>query len=250
MNNTNPGILVTRAAEQAESLCQRIEQQHWRAIRFPVVAIKAGCTPQTRQRLQQLHDYDWLIFISQNAVNFFHSCCDLQPAPHTRIAAVGLATSKAAQQAGFKVTAQPEQRFDSEGLLESLLLQDVANQRILIVRGNGGRELLADSLRQRQAVVDYAEVYERVLPHNDVTTLVSDWQKRIDFVTVTSNVLLDNLVQLLAEPLGQQLYSKPLIVISERMQKHAQHLGFEKIGLAQAASDDEIIKTIKKMLGR
>jgi uroporphyrinogen-III synthase len=247
VNKARPGILVTRAAEQAEPLCQQIEQQGWRALRFPVVEIKPRCDAATRQRLQQLHDYDWLIFISQNAVRFFPQCCALQPAEHTRISTVGKATSKAARQVGFNVRLQPEQRYDSESLLEAPQLRDVAGQRILIVRGNGGRELLADSLRQRRAVVDYAEVYERALPHSDITELVNNWQQ-VDCISVTSNALLDNLVTLLGDALGQQLIGKPLVVISQRMLEHAQHLGFQKIGLAQAAADDEIIKTIRTML--
>ena len=241
-----PGILVLRPAEQASETIGLIRQHGWHAIHFPTVEIVAAGLAQNAETLSSLKQFDWILFISQNAVRYFADQLLENTTELPSIATVGRATTAAAQKAGFTVAAQPERNYSSEGLLNAAEFQQVGSQRILIVRGNGGRELLADTLKQRGAEVSYADIYERRLPDVDTRSLKQNWSHEVSVIMATSNQLLDNLITLAGDELGNLLYRTPLLVISERMLQHAKQLGFEKIWLADGPSNDQMIATIEE----
>ena len=237
------GVLVTRARHQAEPLCQLIEACGGTPIRLPAVEILA--TPPNNFA-QVIEHCDIVIFISLNAV-----CFGLQALPtHTipngvKVAAVGKATARRLTESGITVDIVPPQAADSEALLEQPELQQVAGSRILIVRGNGGRELLADTLKQRGARVNYAEVYKRNYPKSDIPpTLIGQWKDQIQVVTVTSIDLLNNLITLLGEHGRPLLLQTPLLVISRRMRERALALGFQTVILSEGAHDQAIIDAL------
>ncbi len=239
------GVVVTRPAHQAEHLCRLLEEAGFRPIRFPTVAI---ADPKDRAPLMdllgRLEDFDLAIFISANAVHralaFLH-----RPWPEKLpIAAIGKASAKALAQHGLPVAVRPPRRFDSEGLLE--VLRDVAGKRIVIFRGEGGRELLADALRARGADVAYAEVYRRVRPTQGAEGLLKLWARgEIQAVVVTSNEILQNLWEMVGK-LGQQWLRQTLLVtLSERTAGLAQRLGCRHIAVAEEASDEAIVRALR-----
>lgn len=250
MNNALNGarVLVTRPQQQADALCELIEQRGGIAVRLPTLAIVAQPVDAVMQQtLEQLADYQWLIFVSRNAVDFALQANGgkIADLPNTKLAAVGKATAKALAQAGIAVDLVPENDFNSEALLATPALQHVAEQRCLIVRGQGGRETLADSLRQRGATVDYLEVYRREIPAIDtrpVRQLLAD--KQLDAVTVTSAEALNNLMQMLDEPSLDQMRQLPLVVVSERIKHIAQQLGFKNIAVTALPADAAILETL------
>lgn len=241
----SPGILILRPAGQAIETIQLVEQQGWRAMSFPTIEIAAANQAKNLEIFSRLDSFRWIIFISQNAVHYFVSQLPEDHGALPAIAAVGKATSQALQNAGLLVTIQPEENFSSEGLLNTAALQQVEGQEILIVRGNGGRELLAETLSQRGAQVSYAEVYQRRLPKADTGWLVQNWRPHVSVILATSNQLVDNLVTLIGNAVGDLLFETPILVISPRMQQHAEQLGFKKIWLAEGPTNDQMIKTIK-----
>jgi uroporphyrinogen-III synthase len=136
----------------------------------------------------------------------------------------------------------PQGSFDSESLLALEPLQHVSGKRIVIFRGNGGRELLADTLRQRGARVDYAEVYRRGPPPPPADT---EWLQKTDIITLTSSEALHNLVTMTPATARDALYDKPLVVISERSAQLARQLGFrQSVLLTPRACDEAIIATL------
>ena len=242
-----PGILVLRPAEQADKTIEMIQLQGWLAVHFPTIEIISRKI-DAEAVAEKLSIYDWIIFVSQNAVfHFFDQLADL-PAEMPKIAAVGQSTARALTANGLTVNTQPDINYTSEGLLEAPEFHRVNHQKILIVRGNGGRELLADTLRQRGASVSYAEVYERRLAHPETGQLVQNWSTQIDVIIATSNLLLDNLIKLVGDKLEQKLFNTPLLVISPRMQEHARQLGFLTIWLAEGPTNDQMLKTLKTHL--
>jgi len=242
-----PGILVLRPVEQAQKTIEMIRQQGWLPIHFPTIEI-IGHKCEAEIFAENLTEYDWLIFVSQNAVFHFIDQLAQLPASMPKIAAVGSSTARALSANGLKVNTQPDINYSSEGLLQAPEFHQVNHQHILIVRGNGGRELLADTLRQRGATISYAEVYERKLPSPDTSQLVQNWSTQINVIIATSNQLLDNLVKLVADKLQQQLFEKPVLVISPRMQEHASQLGFCSIWLAEGPTNDQMLATLKNHL--
>jgi len=235
---------VTRAAHQAAGLCRLIEEQGGRALRFPALEILPAADPQTARRLLG-EARGLVVFVSPNAVEFARGMLPAGglPAP-VQVAAVGEATARALVRAGYQADLLPSRGFDSEGLLALPELQAVRGREVLIVRGEGGRALLGDLLRQRGARVAYAEVYRRGRPLQDPAALLARWERDVDLVTVTSNAVLHNLLAMLGSAGGARLRRTPLLVISERMRRQARALGFQQILLAEGASDQAIVQAI------
>jgi uroporphyrinogen-III synthase len=242
-------ILVTRPAHQAAALTALIEAAGGEVLPFPTIEIgPARNLEAAQQQFQQLEQFEILLFISANAARIGLELIRQQrelPA-NIQVAAVGQATTRTLNQAGVEVDILPQHRFDSEGLLATPQLQAVAGKRILIVRGEGGRELLATTLRQRGAEVEYAEAYRRTLPQSDPTPLLQAWQQqRLDAAVVTSNQSLDNLLQLVGDAGHAPLLQTPLVVISERTREVALERGFHhRPTLASTPSDDAILATL------
>ncbi len=240
------GVLVTRPSGQADALCRLIFEHGGRAIHFPTIAIgPAEDLAAVKKLLQRVSDYQIVIFISPNAVRYGLQLMDGDDLPaDIRICAVGKGTARVLSDNGIEVDLSPEKRFDSESLLALPELNDVAGKRILILRGNGGRGLLGDSLQERGAAVDYAEVYSRGIPSVDAEPLLSAWDREVDIVTVTSREVLDNLFSLLGEAGRVLLSETPLVVVSERIMVRARELGCRNIVLADEASDRGLLKAV------
>jgi uroporphyrinogen-III synthase len=242
-------VVVTRPAHQAEPLCELIEQQGGQAIRFPVLEI---VEPRDHDALfaiiDRLANFDLAIFISPNAVHRALNLIDARGGlpPALAIAAVGRASAKALAQHGCTAVITPQQKFDSEALLTMGELQQVTGKRIVIFRGEGGRELLADTLRARGAQVDYAECYRRAKPDTDVNPLLQHWvRNEVDIIIVTSNEGLHNLYELVGELGRQWLMKTPLVVVSERTAELARQMGFTQPSIiATKASDDALLQAL------
>lgn len=247
-------VLVTRPAEQAGHLCELIAASKGEAILFPTVEIQPSeQAEQARIHLQA--SWDLLIFISRNAVKFARPLMPggrLPDAPPggPLIAAVGAATAAALEAAGRPPDLIPNGHFDSEGLLALPELTDVVGRRILIVRGEGGRAMLGDTLRQRRADVHYAEVYRRGLPSTDATEQLPQWQEKLNLLTATSDEVLNNLVQLVPHSAHPWLRNLPLAVYSDRTAARAMQLGFRVVAVASESSDHALVDALCRLLLR
>jgi len=245
------GVLVTRPRGQGEALCGLITENGGRATHFPTISIEPAEEPVIAQDfLQKIADYHIVIFISPNAVRYGLELMGANTFPlEVTKCAVGKGTTRALAENGITVDIQPEGPFDSESLLAIPELNAVAGKRILILRGNGGRRLLGDTLGERGAVVDYAEVYSRRIASADAGPLIAVWEKDVDIVTVTSREVLDNLVSLLGEE-GHAMFCKtPLVVVSERIKIRAEELGCSSVILANEASDQGLLSAICEWSG-
>lgn len=246
-------IVVTRPAAQAEPFCARLERSGATVFRFPVIEIRG---PNDRQALldllANLDRFDLAVFVSANAVEHFVPLVLAKgswPAS-LRIGAIGARTAQALAEQGTPAEIVPAQRFDSEALLAEPALQSVRGWRVVIVRGEGGRDHLADGLRARGAEVRYAEAYRRALPETDATPLGSELRAgRIDAVTVTSGESLRNLVAMISDPDREALLKTPLVVGAERVAELARELGFRcPIVTAKDPTDAAMLEALRSLL--
>jgi uroporphyrinogen-III synthase len=244
-------VLVTRPAAQAAGLCALIESAGGRALRLPLLDIEpVGDGAAAAELLNRADYWDWLIFVSANAVRCALALGDWagRRSPRTRIAAVGEATAKALEEAGIQVDLIPKPQFNSESLLAAPEMADVANRRILIVRGVGGRELLAGALRERGADMAYAEVYRRMRPTADASGWIDLWRRGgIDVAMVTSGEALTHLMELLGESGAEFADRTPLVVIGPRIAELARARGWRRAVAAEQASDQGIADTIIRL---
>ena len=233
-------VLVTRPAGQAETLCAGIRAAGGEALAWPAVRIVALAPDAPAEHALAAGVPDWLVFISRNAVR--HGLSRAPDGP--RIAAIGPATAEALRAAGRPPDLTAE-RPDSEGLLAASELADVAGRRFVIVRGVGGRETLAETLRARGAEVGYEEVYRRECPPCDpaaLAGLLERWRRGgIDVYTVTSVEILNNLHDMLGAEGAPLLAGTALVTASGRVVQQAERRGHRAARLLASRPDDEAL---------
>ena len=239
-------VLVTRPSHQAAPLCDLITSAGGEAIRYPVLAITAPPEPQSiRDTVLRLAHYHIAIFISPNAVDHgLDFMLENGPLPQGLVLACVGKGSAARLEArlGHPADIVPGGRFDSEALLEQPALNDVAGKRIVIVRGVGGRELLAETLRARGAEVDYLEVYRRSMPKP-----TPPWPDQPDIIIITSSEGLHNLLAMAGAKHRNQLLATPLVVVSTRTAELARQLGFRQaVTIADNASDHALLEAVAR----
>lgn len=221
-------ILVTRPLHQCPELCARIERAGGQALIFPVIAIEpVQPCPDLQRWLPRLNEVGLAVFVSANAVAHALPALLQQGLPDSLVcAAVGKATAQALRKHGIEPLC-PLQRFESEGLLalRALQAERVNGRQVLIFRGEGGRPLLGDTLRQRGARVDYVAVYRRSVPHFEPAAHPWIADGEIDAVLLSSSEGLQNLFKMLQS--AHWLRQRPLILITERMPAIARSLGAE-----------------------
>ena len=242
-------VLVTRPEQQAEPLCRRIERHGGIALRCPVLRIgEPRDWAPALAVFDRLNEYRLAIFTSANAVERALPRIRERGGipPDLEIAAIGQATARALAGQGIdRCLQQPESDFTSEGLLALPRLQSVAGQAIAIVRGEGGRALLADTLQRRGARVDFAEVYRRERPQADIGALLARWASgEIGAVVAASSESLLNLFDMLGGAGQDYLRDTPLVVISARTRQTAVERGCRRILVAREASDDAIAEAL------
>ena len=195
------GVLVTRPARQAGGFAQRIAAIGGSPVIFPAIAIVAPDDTAALARAHaELDRYDIAIFVSANAVEYGATDRTRWP-PALATFAPGPGTAEALAAVGIERVRIPATTLDSEGLLALPELRDVAGKRVVVFRGDGGRELVVDTLRERGAHVDTIACYRRAAPQSGAKGLDDAFeQSRIDAVTITSSEGFDNLWRIVAPP--------------------------------------------------
>ena len=244
-------ILNTRPAHQQAALKAMLEADGASVLSFPVIEIVPVESTSFHQSLaQNLREYDILLFVSRNAVDGAFKFFTADDLPESvQLGVIGSATRKALGEVvgdrGTPLVAN--EPFNSEALLEAPGLQQVENKRVLIFRGQVGRNLLGDELAGRGANVEYCEVYRRELPQvgkHEFSDLVASAFASI--VVLTSNEGMHNLMRLVDDEAAERLRAIPWLLISERMRESARNLGHNgDVIIAENASDKGIHQSIR-----
>ncbi|MBB5019402.1 uroporphyrinogen III methyltransferase/synthase [Chitinivorax tropicus] len=223
-------IVVTRPAEQAKKLLAAIREAGGQPIALPLLAIDEPANPdELSQAIARLCEFDFAVLVSPTAISkVLPKIMETGGWPST-VTPVVVGQSSADALAAFDTPEPlvPSERFDSEGLLDLPRLQHMHGQRVLIFRGDGGRELLADTLIQRGAHVEYVQAYQRTrIQHAIGPILTGDPQPAW---AISSTEALEHLHQLAGESYSKQLQSSPLFVSHQRIAARAAELGFSRI---------------------
>jgi uroporphyrinogen-III synthase len=236
MSLAGRGVVVTRPRELAQAFAELLERRGARALVFPAIEIQPLPRPAA---LSQIADFDLVIFVSPSAARVALS--GLAWPRGLAAAAIGSGTKRELERAGIAAVIAPTAGADSEALLAAPEMQRVAGRRVLIVRGDGGRELLGESLAARGARVAYAECYRRVRPAIDAAPLLAAWRRgEVDAVTVLSAQALDNFIDTTG---GVLAAGTPHFVPHQRVAAHAQGRGVREIVIA-APGDDAMLERL------
>ncbi len=238
-------IVVTRPREQADNLALLITRAGGQVIQFPLLEIHPAADPAAlNKQLARLKEFNLAIFISPNAVRYgmdaiLATSGSSQILSKLKIATMGPGSVQALREYGVHEVIAPsnkfgEAKFDSETLLARPELQAVAGWKVMIFRGDGGRELLGETLKMRGAEVEYASCYQRSKPPVDMGKLLV---ARPDVITVTSSEALNYFYELLDEQSKEMMLQTPLFVPHERIANLARKLGWQAVTLTQGGDE-------------
>lgn len=238
-------VLITRPAGKADTLLMSLDESGISYLYQPLLTTQqVQLKPKDIQLLQQA---DILIFVSSSSVNALQNQIPPEQIPQP-LFAIGKATaSRLREWLQRDVVVPDDQR--SEGLLKLPQLQDIAGKLVVIIRGNGGRELINTTLQARGATVRYVQSYHRIALPLDGEMMCRQWQQQpVRCIVATSNETLEMLFRLI--PQEQHVWLKDCcwILVSPRAQETASHFGIEKqrIILASNANDAALLAAVSR----
>ena len=191
------GILVTRPAAQAGPLAQMVRDAGGKPVLFPGLDVEAIAMDSALPGASG--HFDLAIFVSPNAVRFGVPLIEASGGfgRFKRLAAIGPGTTAELKKHGVHDVISPQSGHDSEALIAALSGMQLT--RALIVRGEGGRELLRDTLRERGATVEYLECYRRTRPAGDMHALTARAREAVTACVATSSSIVANLFEMAGE---------------------------------------------------
>jgi len=244
-------VLVTRPLDQAAGLCAALRLEGAKAILAPMIAIRPiSDRSRCGAIIERIDNYDSVIFISRNAVEFGVQEVNKRKKNLTgkAVYAVGIGTAAGLRDVGFTDVVTPRAEFSSEGLLQldELQAHEVGGTKILIFRGAGGREHLAQTLESRGAEVDYCEVYERVVSDICVAETLAEAGVTVpDIGIITSLEGLTNFVNKIDDEGLDTLFDMTLLVVGSRVASEVEKFGFTNPPvIVDNPHDDRVINTL------
>ena len=241
-------VIVTRPEPAASALCTQLQSANITAIHLPVLAIQPGLTLLPLETAKQIiADADMLIITSQHTIPFLHTLSP--PNNPTHIMTIGASTAQALQQLTWPVHYYP-QKANSEALLEANMLATrvITGKRIALIKGAGGRNLLAPSLTARGAIVTEIDVYQRVPVNYEHTELKAITQHGA-LITITSVDIFKQLCALFQFNL-EWLYNQILLVTSKRIATLVREQSSAQIIECEDANNAAILRAIQDRLGK
>ncbi|MBC3450889.1 uroporphyrinogen-III synthase [Pseudomonas mosselii] len=244
-------LLLTRPEEDCAALAQTLADAGIASASLPLLVIEAiAPAPEQLQRLRAIGEAQAIIVVSKPAARLLLeqlAQAGVTPPP-ARWFTVGEATARILQEHRLQV-AFPAAGDDSEALLALPALREAIAgpaPRVLIVRGVGGRELLAERLAEQGASVDYLELYRRCLPHYPARTLAQRIDgERLNGLVVSSGQGLEHLHRLAGAD-WPRFSCLPLFVPSPRVAEQARALGAKDIVDCRGASAAALLAAVQR----
>lgn len=242
-------VLVPRPYPQGENISNIIESHGGTAIRFPVIAI----TPPDNfasldAALTELSEVDLIILVSVSAVNGLiarQRALGVAIPESVKVAAVGARTAAQCESLGMRVDFVPDQRMDSEGLLECMTRFNVKGKQIIIFRGQSGRQLLKTELEKLGAKVRHVACYQRRTTSQSMQPIIEKWIcGDINIVLITSVSILESMSELLGKPNLELLKKTRVITISHRIANQCAKAGINNVVVADSPTDRHVLQKL------
>lgn len=256
-NNDKPfNVLVVRPAKKAQALTSLLNKQGIACVSQPLFDYQPLADNQISR--EQLTTANIIIFVSVAAVEFANASIAAKHWKYQHIIAVGKATKAALQALALKDIHCPAQE-NSEGILALAVLNEgISEKKITIVRGDGGREHLAIELAKRNATIQYLESYQRIWRTFPEDVNKQWFQQQINCIVVTSNALLDKLVELtqatnveIKNSITEYWQNDCIwLVASERIANHAKQLGLVNVIQSDGANEQAISTTLQVIIDK
>lgn len=226
-------VVVTRAREQASDLCERLRKMGADCLEMPTIAISEVEDPgPIDSAIENLPDYDWIVFTSVNGVTAFFdrlflSGRDVRSLGHIRTAVIGPATANRLRSYGLGTDIIPAS-FRAESVVEAFEKEPMTGKKVLLPRAKEARPILPVELVRMGAIVEEVAVYRTRQVTRDREDLISRLENgKIDLVTFTSSSTVRNFAALLPAGRAEALMKKVTVAsIGPITSETATELGF------------------------
>ncbi len=239
-------IVVTRPRAQAQDLAEAIARAGGDPVLFPLMEIEpTDKLAALMEAVARLDEFDYAVFVSPNAVEQVFAAISARRSWPQGVCAVAMGETSATvlRHHAVRDVRVPTEGTDSEALLASPEFQApaVTGKAVMIFRGDGGRELLGETLAARGARVDYVECYRRRKPAQGAAPLLALWREQaLDAITLTSSEGLRNLLEVVGAESAAQLKLTPLFAGHRRIADEARRLGFVTV-VATESGDEGLL---------
>jgi uroporphyrinogen III methyltransferase/synthase len=239
-------VLVTRAHDQAASLCHPLEALGAKTIVHPVIRIiPVEDSEHLESVISRISTFDWIVFVSANGVEFFLERFAktegwMDSMRQKKIAAIGSSTlSQLYQLAHLKAELTPA-TANSEGLADALL-QVATGHRVLLVRASRGSKVLADRLSRAGIEFEQVAAYQSVdVDAVDPPTADQMRARQIEWVTLTSSAIARSTIRLF----GEDLRHAKTVSISPTTSAAMREMGFHPDAEARTYDMRGIVQAI------
>lgn len=243
-------ILVTRPGEKGQALCELLNQNGFASLHVPLIEIVPGADLNALPaHMREVNAGDGVLAVSQSAVRFAHTALGNVGArwrDDVRYFTVGAKTAQALCECSEHGVHYPFPQENSEGLLAQPHFAQFRGQKMLILRGNGGRELIANHLRACDVAVEYVQTYQRVGLEYDMAAQLNMWKRAgISTIIVTSGEILRYLVESVGKNHHNWLLEQQFVTISARIAQQAQEYGCRKVAVSARADNASILATLR-----
>lgn len=250
-------VVITRRAEQAQSLHRALEARGAEVVELPTIAL----TPPRSWRpvdaaITMLSGYHWVIFTSVNGVEAFAARLRrkgkaMSALSRAFIAAIGPATARALRARGLRVSVVPEE-YRAEGLLKTLGGRNWRGKRVLLARAARARDMLPRELERRGAKVDVAAVYRTIVPKANRSRLAKVFgPRKPDSITFTSSSTVRNFFALLGRKRARRaLQDVAVATIGPVTSRTARALGLRVAAEAKPYTVAGLTQAIERLFAR
>ncbi|QLB12193.1 uroporphyrinogen-III synthase [Bisgaardia hudsonensis] len=242
-------VLVTRPDERGIQLVNMLNEIGIVAIHLPLFSIESGRELNSLPlQLNALDSADCVFAVSKNAVQYaamalrntgFLWRADLN------YFAVGHRTAEYFSSQISQKVQYPILEENTEGLLAMQAMQEIENKNILVLRGNGGRDLFAEQAELRGANVNFVECYQRIPIHYDREKISLYQRSGIDKIVVTSLEALNCLMYFVFEQENFWLKNCQLITVSERIASVAKCNGWNDTVISNKSDNSTLLHTLQ-----
>ena len=240
-------VVLTRPQADSERLSEALQNEGFQTRVMPIINIEAIPTAE-QAPAPSVSDDALCIFISANAVRFGLPQMGSALARDSDLTVIAVGNKTRDTLVAEGIQAQVPVRADSEGLLAMPALSAPDSRDVVIVKGEGGRELLASELTGRGARVTEWACYRRCWPEVDVSGLIEISAGLI--FQASSGEMVSRLSELLAGGGQADLFQSSIIVPSDRVARRATEIGWGQVIRAEDASDDAFIRALKQHTAR
>lgn len=262
-------IMITRAEDQARATAELLERLGAEVIHVPTIEfIEPADWTRVDSAIENLSQYDWVLFTSANGVRFFfRRLSDLAPerrgtlervgVPNeVNVAAIGPATARALEAAGFPAMLIAKDSR-AEGVLRAVVEavggeSFLSGKRFLIPRAEVARDLLPDELRRRGALVDTVAVYRTVRPECDASEIIRSFKEsRVDAIVFTSSSTVKNFAAIVGvDDLSDLLAGVVIACIGPVTAATAVRHGLKNIVQPEAFTTDALVEALVREISR